>query len=368
MIRLRQHLTTILASALIAGCSAAPATVRIGERRIPPDPIVLPFADRPRNVVLMIADGFGVSHLTALSLLLRNEGGTVLEDLPVLGLVRTSSADRLVTDSAAGASAFATGQRVNNRSLSLSPDGAALPTLAERANDQGWGIGMVTTSYILDATPMAFLAHENDRYDRPAVAAHLLRIEPDLLMGSERHLPNAIRADAVESGYTVASTETEIEAAPEGRLLVLLPDRSGQTDDPDLPLPYLTELALERLASHHDSFFLVVEHEGTDASSHSNDGEALVNALLSFNEAVRVATRFATTHPDTLLVVLADHETGGLQVVEEPRGSMRLKFGRGAHTAAHTPLFAMGPGSRNFAGVHDNDAVGRILTALIEHR
>lgn len=224
----------------------------------------------------------------------------------------------------------------------------------------------MTTSYVIDATPMAFIAHARNRYDREDVASQLFLRQPDLLIGHDRHLPAGVAASAAEAGYSLRHSLPS-DAGPEGPLLVLLPDPGEAiAEDPVARFPLMTQFALRRLAETHDSFFLVLEHEGPDVTSHNNSADALLEVLLSIDDAVTEARDFAASDGNTLLLFLADHETGGLYVTEEPSGTPRLEFGRTGHTAQHTPLFAFGPGASRFAGIHDNAEIGEILMELVD--
>ena len=320
--------------------------------------------DRPRNIIFILGDGMGFGHLSALSMI---RARSAITSMPVSGIVSTSSSDRIVTDSAAGASAYATGQRTRYRMLSMSGDGSTkLLTLLERMRMQGSAAGIVTTSYIIDASPAAWVAHHTQRYDRGAVARQVIGSGTELLIGGRDHLPSRARTDAADSGYHVYDLDQVPLSSIRLPALALYETGPNRVDNPDLPLASLTRRAINLLAPDPDGFFLFVEHEGTDEAAHQSDLAGLLASLRSLDDAVAVALEFARTAGDTLVIVTADHETGGVQVLESgSHRELRLELPRTRHTAEAVPIFAFGPGAHEFTGMRTNEQVGRTLAELI---
>jgi alkaline phosphatase len=326
-------------------------------------------AQQPKNVILLIADGAGPGHFTVAKNL-RGENFRI-GTMPVIGFHTTQCADRAVTDSAAGATALATGFKTNYEMLSVDPKTLApLPTVLERAEKRGKATGLVTTSNFWDATPAAFAAHAKHRHD-PGVDLQMLRSGVDVIAGtgeedfSDELSPEAAKA-AAENGYTVVHTRAQLDAAKGSKLLASFRYQERNMDAPEAPLPVLAKWALDHLDDDPDGFFLLIEHEGTDSSSHQNNQGDVRKALTSFDEAVGVALDFAAKHGDTLVVVTADHETGGLRVSEtKTLSKWRIEWSTGEHTATAVPLFAYGPGSAAFAGFQDNTDVGKKLLAAV---
>jgi alkaline phosphatase len=327
-------------------------------------------APQPKNIILLIADGAGPAHYTVAKHLRGDQFRT--GTMPVVGFSTTQCADRAVTDSAAGASALATGFKTNYESLSIDPKtGASLPTILEQAEKLGKATGLVTTTYFWDATPAAFAAHAKHRHD-PGVDAQVLRSGVDIVAGSgmedfqKDKVSPELEKLAADTGFTVIATRAQLDASRGTKLLAVFPWQERNVDAPEAPLPVLAKWAIAQLADDPEGFFLMIEHEGTDSSSHQNQTPDVRKSLISFDEAVGVALDFAQKRGDTLVIVTSDHETGGLRLSETKQlARLRLEWSTTDHTATAVPLFAYGPGSAAFAGFQDNTDVGKKLMAIL---
>lgn len=322
-------------------------------------------AAQPKNVILLVADGAGPGHFTVA----RNLRGADFRigTMPVVGLHTTQCADRAVTDSAAAATALATGFKTNYEMVSVDPKTLApLPTVLEAAEKRGKATGLVTTSNFWDATPAAFAAHAKHRHD-PGIDLQMLRSGAEIIAGTGlEDFSNEVSPDqmkiATENGYTIVNTRAQLDAAKGAKLLAYFPFQARNLDVPEAPLPVLAKWAIEHLQDDPDGFFLLIEHEGSDSSSHQNNQVDVRKALTSFDEAVGVALDFAQKRGDTLVVVTSDHETGGLRISETKTTSRwRIEWSTGDHTATGVPVFAYGPGAAAFAGFQDNTDVGKKL-------
>ena len=321
----------------------------------------------PKNVILLIGDGTGPAHYTTAKQIRGAEFR--IGTMPVIGLATTFCADRNVTDSAAAATALATGAKTNYEMVGQDPSGKPLPTVLYAAENSGKSTGLVTTSYFWDATPAAFASHAKHR-DDPTLPAQMLRKEIEIIAGSGMQrlgkdpLPS-FETLVKDSGYTTITTPAELATAKGSRILAVFPGQDRDLDVPDATLPMLAKWAIDRLAEDPDGFFLMIEHEGTDSSSHQNNSVDLRRALASFDETVGVALDFAKKRGDTLVVVTGDHETGGLRISESKSGRFRTEWSTGDHTATAVPVFAFGPGSAVFGGFQDNTDVGKKLIAAV---
>ncbi|MCI0570736.1 MAG: alkaline phosphatase [Myxococcaceae bacterium] len=323
----------------------------------------------PRNVVLLVGDGMGPSHFTAARLLRGDafEAGR----FPVTGLVSTRSASSLVTDSAASATAMATGMKARNHTVSVDAEGKPLTTLLELAEGQGKSSGLVTTTFFWDATPAAFAAHVRSREEGPAIVQQILGSEVDVIAGGGAELfgkegmPELVNT-ATQHGWSLVVEPSALPSAPVTKALAVFPTQTNDGDVPGARLPDLARWALERLSNDPDGFFLVVEHEGTDRSSHQNAPDDLGASLRSFDEAVGVVADFARTRGDTLVLVVGDHETSGLRVVTDAAGALTLEFSSKQHTGTLVPLFALGPGAERFSGLYENSDIARKVKALLD--
>lgn len=346
-------------------------------------PPVLP--DRAvRNVVLLVGDGFGVAQAAAARVrAFGPDGRFVFERFPALGLMATHPVGDVVTNSESGATAFASGEKTVNGRVGTAPDGRRLESLIERAKSAGWVTGVVTSTHVFDATPASFLAHVERRRDYPAVIEQIAFSGVDFLAGGGREgfLPATgegertdgrdLLAEAAARGITVVRDVAALEAADRLPLWALFPGgRLG--DDPQRPdVVDLAGRALDLLAAEADrrgtGFFLVVEEEEIDSGAHNNDLGRMTRGALRFDRAVERSARFAAERGDTLVVVLADHSTGGLAIDQTSTAErLRVTWSTGRHNGEPVPVWAYGPPSAiaGFVGFHDNTEIhGRIAAA-----
>jgi alkaline phosphatase len=255
--------------------------------------------------------------------------------------------------------------------VSVNPDGIPQPTVLEMAEKAGKATGLVTTTDFWDATPAAFAAHANHRDEHVAIIAQMLKSGAELIVGGgidDLGKDGKPTYDQLikTSGYTVVRTRPELEnAAKTARILGIFATEPRDTEFPGVPLAMLARWALDRLGADTDGFFLLVESEGIDSTSHRNFTVELQPALEGFDAAVGVALDFAAARNDTLVLVTGDHETGGLRVSEtRQRRRWRMEFSTAEHTGTMVPIFAFGPGAEAFTGIMDNSDVGKKLLAL----
>ena len=322
---LRTHLAGLLVFCLLCAPSALaqPAMGPTGE----PD-------RTPRNVILLIPDGFGPASATFARDYLRATSGRfeLAFDSLHVGSTRTASSDSRITDSAAAGTALATGHKAHNGAISVDSTGQPVAHLVEAAEARSMATGLVATSRITHATPAVFSAHVRDRGEEDRIAVQQLDAGIEVLMGGGlRHFLSTAsggqRADgrnlldeAAQAGYHIVQSASALENAPEdGALLGVFADSHmayeidrGQTQEPSLAT--MTEHAINRLAQDEGGFFLMVEGSRIDHAGHSNDAAAHLHDILAFEEAVTAALDYARTDGETLVLVLSDHETGGLSV------------------------------------------------------
>ncbi len=348
-------------------------------------------AQKVKNVILCIGDGMGLNQIALARLrAVGSEGKLHMERLPVTGLVRTHSANRLVTDSAASGTAIASGVKTNNGMLGLAPDGTAYRTLLEALQARGMATGLVVTSAVTHATPAAFAAHVKNRKMQATIAEQLLANKINVLLGGGRQFflpqsePDSTRkddrnliAEAQEAGYAYVETPEQLRSARDPYLLGLFQLKSLTTVAPEPPLATLTSKAIRILrnvespaSEEQAGFFLMVEGSQIDWACHANDAASCVRQTLLFDLAVKEAIDFALEDGRTLLIVTSDHETGGLTI---PEGSAhgadaKAKWSTGGHTGAPVPIFALGPQAERFAGVYDNTEISKRLVQMLDIR
>jgi alkaline phosphatase len=329
----------------------------------------------PRNIILFIGDGMGPAQIDATSLFATGERDALLfHDFPAQALVATSNARSRVTDSAASATAMATGVKVANGALSVLRPGSRreLPTIFELAADAGLAVGFVTTTSVTHATVAAFAAHEPRRHWYRRIARdYLEQTRPNVIFGGAAKGVSA--AAFREAGYTVATDRQGLasfaglqltSAADAGRYAVLLGNghlpyladgRPGEMPG----LPELTAAAIELLSHDPDGFVLVVEAGRIDHAGHANDIERLIPELLELEQTVGMVLEMPEVVRSSLIVVTADHETGGLAVVENRGAGVvpEVTWSTVGHTGVDVPLFATGPGAEALATIRDNTEI-----------
>ncbi len=331
----------------------------------------------PRNIILLIGDGMGPAQLSALHLA---DGHSQFTRMPVGGFLLTSSATHLVTESGAGGTALATGVRTRNGFIGMDSARRPLVSLFEQARRHRMATGVVVTSGVTHATPASFMAHVDSRKKQAEIAAQIAKGRADVIIGGGREwfLPvgaggsrddgRNLAAAMREAGYAVALRHDTSVTMP--LLMLLADDGLPVAGARSYTLCDLTQTALDLLEHAEQGFVLMIEGSQIDWASHDHLFEQMLREMRDFDGAVGAALDFAARDARTLVVVTADHETGGLSLFgRNPDGSdLHAKWSSDDHTASLVPLFAFGPGADRFGGLHRNDEVGRMLQELIELR
>lgn len=332
---------------------------------------------QPKNIILMIGDGMGFQQVNALRTFKRAMGLKLAMDEvdDARTSMTTRSADSAITDSSSAAAAMATGYKTNNKWMSITPDRTVVPTILEQAEKIGKSTGLVSTAPAAHATPGAFASHITNRDDYDTIALEELASGVDVLLAGGRNNFAARRdgqdlvAKARAAGYAYVTTAAELKGVTTGRVLGLFHPTGGLTRMMDRPAnttePTLSEMtakALELLSQDDDGFFLMVEGGQIDWECHSNNFVGMIAEMAEFDNAVRVALDFVRSHPNTLLIVAADHETGGL-FFDERTG--KFSWSSTDHTGANVPVMAEGAGASAFAvALMDNTEMARKIAAL----
>ena len=368
-INVRSHLSRIIPFALsivlIAGCAGVAAESGGPSR-----------SAAPKNIILFIGDGMGPAQLTAATFL-RDDMN--MARMPVGGLVLTSSNDR-ITDSAAGATALATGRVTNNRMLSVSPEGEPYRLITHVAQEAGKRTGVVATSRVVHATPAAFSISNADRRAEHEIAAQFVDAPLDLVLagGSSQFLPEeegggredgrSIVSEMEAQGFAYfddISQLSETEAADKVLGLFVsqnfdpYPDRGEVTTD-------LTLAAIANLSRGDEGFFLMVEGSQIDWAGHDNVADWMGQEVLDLDNAVGAALDFAERDGNTLVIVTADHETGGYTLLRDRSDAQSHEdhFATGYHSASAVPILAYGPSAERFGGLMHQSRVGQLLFEL----
>jgi alkaline phosphatase len=328
---------------------------------------------KPTKIILMIGDGMGTAQIFAG--LTANKGSLNIERFKAVGFHKTQSADAYVTDSGAGATAFSIGQKTFNGAIGVDATRVARPTLLEIAEKNGLASGMVVTCSITHATPASFIAHQPSRNMHEEIAQDFLKTDIDVFIGGgKKHFTQ--RRDGKNlldslriKGYQVQESMTEIMKVTSGKLAGFTafeePKRASEGRSGELLQGFQT--AVNILNKNRKGFFLMVEGSQIDWGAHNNDGSYVASEMIDFDKAIGAALDFAIKDKNTLIIITADHETGGMSLLnaDVKAGTFESKFTTSGHTGVMVPVFAYGPGADKFAGVYENNTIfDKILAAL----
>ncbi len=339
-------------------------------------------APRVKNVILMVGDGMGLAQVSAL--MLAEEYRPVnLERATVGGFVKTYSANNRVTDSAAAGTAYATGHKTDNGHLGVDPDGKPLETILDKAERAGLPTGLVATVNIQHATPGAFYGNTEKRYNYDSISLDLVTSGVDVaIAGGRKYLTDRedgrdLVDELRKQGYVMVDSLAGLDGVTSGLAMALYEDSFpfvSEGRDPEY-LPRAAAKALEILTANtprgQGGFFLMIEGSRIDYAGHGNDTEALIGEMRDFDAAVGVAFDYADAHPGTLVVVVADHETGGLSIPAGkedftlPDSGVEFRWSTGGHSASMVPMFTYGSEASHFGGVMENTDVNRLITQLL---
>ncbi|OPZ30573.1 MAG: Alkaline phosphatase 3 precursor [Bacteroidetes bacterium ADurb.BinA174] len=329
-------------------------------------------SDSPKNVVLFIGDGMGVAHFYAG--LTANRGDLFIQNCKYIGFSKTYSSNRYVTDSAAGATAISTGTKTYNGAIGVGPDKNPIKTILEEASEKGLATGLVSTSSITHATPASFIAHQASRSQEEDIAADFLKTDIDVFIGggydffTKREDGRNLVNELMRKGYTIERELSKIENYKGKKLAGLTaPKGNPRMSERGNMLPISTHTAIKILQQNEKGFFLMVEGSFIDSGGHGNNTVQVVEEMLDFDQAVGKALEFAAENGETLVIITADHETGGMTIND---GSFETGMVKGAytstgHTGVMVPIFAYGPGASEFIGIMENTDIHAKIKKLL---
>ena len=325
-------------------------------------------------IMLFIGDGMSEAHRNAARWSAEGQDGALAMDMmPSLGWSHTASANSAVTDSAAATTALSTGVKTDNGVIGQDPAGNPLTTILEQAQAKGMAVGLVTTVQMAHATPAAFAAHVPDRNMMIEIASQMLTADVGVLLGGgeDEFLPTGVSgcypepgersdgrnltAEATSAGYTYvcdAASLAGVDPASTPKLLGLFADE-GMSRPYSPSLEEMTRKAIDILSQDPDGFFLMVEGGQIDWASHVNNATNTISDTVSFDRAVAVGQTYATSTDNALIIVTADHETGGMSVnlssgeqgpFSMPEGTaFYVSWSSWEHSGADVPTTAQGP-------------------------
>lgn len=340
-------------------------------------------SEKPKSIILFIGDGMGVPQLTAA---IMNKVGSNFMRFTNGGLVLTSASNSWITDSAASATAISTGVKTYNGAIGVDDDQNDLKVIVEYASEIGLSTGLIATSSITHATPASFAAHNASRHEEFQIASQLSESELDVIIGgglkfflpeSEegkrkdgRNLLNEMKNRNFAVVYNMEDL-LSLDKEKTAKVIALLSyEAIEKKKNPSHKLADMTAVAIQILGKNEKGFFLMVEGSQIDWEAHDNEYEKMLFQLEDFDEAIGVGLDYAETRNEVLILVTADHETGGLTLLQGEHRSNEFeeKWSTHGHSGSSIPLLAAGAGSELFGGVMEIDELGRRIISLITNR
>ncbi|MFA5444639.1 MAG: alkaline phosphatase [Bacteroidales bacterium] len=320
----------------------------------------------PKNIIYLIGDGMGFGQISTLIMehAVNGEGYTAsqLNRIQHIGLATTYSANSKVTDSAAGGTALATGEKTDNGTIGLNPAGDTLTSVLAEARDMGKSTGIVVNTAILDATPAAFYAHVQQRSQWEDIAMQLTKSGYDLLIGDGLKYFNQ-RKDSLDLTEVFTTNGYAFFDSPDALSITQSADKLLALANFKEVLPGTVDKALTWLGQkdNPEGFFLMIEEARIDGHGHNNNVQGLIDEMEIMDRVMKVVLDYADAHPETLVVITADHETGGVNIGYDGCPF----FSTTGHSGTVVPVFAYGPGAENFTGLMDNTGVPERLRSLM---
>lgn len=346
-----------------------------------PDPyaveaIAFPKGKKVKNVILMIGDGMSLNHIA--SAWTANRGHLwVTDNAQTTGLSKTWCANKLITDSGAGGTAIATGQKTNYHSVGVDTQGNPIPSLSNWAHDRGMANGVAVTCRLWDATPADFLCHTEDRDNEELVMGQYPDCVADVIIGpgTERFTNRAdgrnLYAELPAKGFTFYDSLEALDNLKPGRVFCSpFPHDVPEPRDRGNWLERASLKAIDILNRNPKGFFLMIEGSQLDDYGHFNDLPTLMEETHDFDRTIGAVLKWAAANGETLVVVTADHETGGLTLVDGDLNEGRIvgKFSTGGHSGTMVPVYAFGPGHELFTGVFENTDISAKIKSLFSDR
>ena len=334
--------------------------------------ITPPSGNKVKNVILMIGDGMSLMHVY--SAWTANKGKLWLDNCQYTGLSKTYCVDKLITDSGAGGTALATGYKTKYHSVGVDSKGNPVESLAVLANRKGLSSGIVATCRLWDATPADFCCHNVDRDREEEIVSYYVNCGVDYVFGGGAKLfenrsdGRNIFSELEDKGYKIVRSLNELEDVENGKVFCV-------TDSVDTPVPavrgdLLAKASLkgiDLLEENQNGFFMMIEGSQLDDYGHFNDLDMLMQEVHDFDRTVGKIFEWAAKDGETLVVVTADHETGGLTLLDGnvSEGRIVCNFSTGGHSGVMVPVYAFGPGAENFSGIYENTDVFLKISNLL---
>ncbi|WP_286390103.1 alkaline phosphatase [Myroides marinus] len=317
-----------------------------------------------KNVILLVGDGNGLTQISSAAL--ANGGDLSLLQLKSIGFLKTQSGDDFTTDSAAGGTALATGEKTYNRSIGMSMERKPLVNITEYLTPYKFKTGVISTDELTGATPSSFYAHQKDRDDDTLIAKDLLTSNLSLFVGAGK---KSFKGLDLNKQFSIVETVNEVGVSKAKRVGMFLAEGGlkGVIDGRTDVLAQATKNSLEFLSKDNQPFFLMVEGAKIDSYGHFNNTGGIITEGIDFDRAITEALKFADKDGQTLVIVTADHETAGFAIPQGDvkKGIIEGDFISNDHTGTMIPIFAYGPRSGEFRGVYENNEVYHKIIKLL---
>lgn len=326
------------------------------------------------NVIFLVGDGMGTAQVYS-SIARMGDKSNFLR-FPYSGFSRTYSNNKYTTDSGAGGSALMTGHKVDNYHIAKADSGEEFPSFFVSAQKEGMATGFVVSCSVLDATPAATYAHVSDRKSFDSISLQMSRCGHDVMIGGDKnHFLPENRKDGTSPldtlkarGYELVFSSEEMQKAKGSKLCALLSGDNPATQPArGEMLSEGVNKALDILALHEGGFALMIEGSQIDWACHNNDSAYLRLEMEDFEKVLQIVLDYAEADGNTLVVVTADHETGGLSLLDGDieKGVSQMTFATGNHSGCMVPVFSFGPGADWFSGVQQNTDIPKKIAALL---
>ena len=335
-----------------------------------------PKGKKVKNVILMIGDGMSLMHIQAAWTC--NRGHLWLENAQFTGLSKTPATNRLITDSGSGGTSLATGYKTRYHAVGVDEDGNKLKSLVDYAKEAGKSAGVAVTCRLWDATPCDFLSHNIDRDNEQELIAEMANSPVDYVFGggakffTNRKDGRNIFKELEKKGYKVFTSRKDLEtiSKEKGNSKVYCVPFEVDTPLPDERGDLLARASIagmNLLNQNKNGFFMMVEGSQLDDYGHFNQLDMLMKETLDFDQTFGSIIKWAAEDGETLVVVTADHETGGMTVLggDYKEGRVEVNFSTKNHSGTMVPVYAFGPGSENFSGFMDNTDICWKIKALM---
>jgi len=327
---------------------------------------------KPKNIILLIGDGMGLSQVSIAQYY--QDTPSNFERFPIIGLIKNSSATHVITDSAAGATAFSCGIKTGNRTIGVDKELNSVETILETVSKKGLATGLVVTSPITGATPASFYAHAKSRYEYEEIASYLPQSDVDFFAGgglqffNNRKDGKNIFTELDQHGFKVDTLSLPKEISEKKHAIILAKNEMPRINERGNYLIDASKLAINKLSKNEKGYFLMIEGSLIDWECHDQEVENLIDEQLDFDKTIGQILDYAIQNKETLVIVTADHETGAFALAMEDNdyGKIKPTLYSDDHTATMVPVFAYGPGSELFSGVYENTAIYHKMLSLFK--